>query len=404
MNALDKQLVFFSVAFSFVIALMLIVPIVRRKSDVFTSWNFFLVGAFVFNGMSGLNSAWYQQYLPSLSGSSYHAYYIGTVVFYAVIALTYYYFKIPRRLAGETMRSWPAFNSVTSPIIALAFMSLIACILVRIPIPFIGEVTFMFALVSPGMAVSVLAVAWFRDRKNVLLFTLLLICLPLAAAGAVGVGGSRKYLINVLAAVPVSLYWVWLRYRSNAQILAVMGIMLAIAVPTLAAYGMIRHARHDVEKLNAATRAKAIVNALPNALKSGGTSEGFMGQDSVECALSVVELMNNGSRELEVHPLASLWLIATNAIPRSVWEEKPDSLGFHLIHHFSMKYTNANLGLNVVGQGYYDGGLIVLVLYALMMGSFLRYYDELLVRRPGNPLLISGLVGMSAVILGWPRG
>jgi len=403
MNALDQQLYYFSVGFAVVVALMLVVPIVRRKSDIFTAWNFFLLGAFVFNGMSGLNAATAQEYLPSLSKSSYYAYYLGTVLFYGAITITYYAFKAPRRLAGRTLLHWPEVSSTTAPLIAVGLMTLIVGVVAPIPIPFVGQLLMQFSLVAPSIAVAVLAIAWFRDRSNVLLLALLLLSLPLAVGASVAVGGSRRYLMSMLAAVPVSIYWVWLRYQPTAYILTVVAIAMAVTVPVLAGFGAIRHANLE-DKTDAVTRAKLVLTALPEAIKRGGSSEGFMGQDSVECALSTIELLNNGSRQMEADPFASLWLIATNAIPRSVWEEKPDSLGLHLVRYFGLKGTSANLGLNVVGQGYYDGGLPVLLLYAVMMGAFLRYYDELLVRRPGNPLLVGGLVAMSSQLIGWPRG
>jgi hypothetical protein len=403
MTANDKVLYVFSAAFAVVIALMIIVPIVRRKSDIFTSWNFFLAGAFVFNGMSGLSAATFQEYLPTLSKSTYLLYYLGVVLFYGVAALTYHAFKAPRRLAGRTLLKWPEITSVTAPLIAIGLMSLIVGIVAPIPIPFIGQLMMQFSLVAPAIAVAVLSVAWYRDRKNILLLAMLIMAIPLAVGASVAVGGSRRYLMSMLAAVPVSFYWVWLRYKPTSQILATVGVTIAITVPILAGFGAVRHA-DLTDKTNAVDRARLVLMALPNAIKQGGSSEGFMGQDSVECALSTIQLLNDGSKQMEVHPLASLWLMVTNPIPRSVWPEKPDSVGLNLVSYFGLRGTTANLGLNVVGQCYYDGGIPVLILYAVMMGSFLRYYDELLVRRPGNPLLIGGLVAMSAQLIGWPRG
>ncbi|QDV72323.1 hypothetical protein [Botrimarina mediterranea] len=403
MNAQDKLLYVFSAAFAVVIALMIIVPIVRRKSDIFTAWNFFLVGAFVFNGMSGLSAATFQEYLPSLSRSTYLLYYLGVVLFYGTASLTYYAFKAPRRLAGNTLLNWPEISSVTAPLIAIGLMSLIVGIIVPIPIPFIGQLMMQFSLVAPAIAVAVLTVAWFRDRTNMLLLAMLIMAIPVAVGASVAVGGSRRYLMSMLAAVPVSMYWVWLRYKPTSQILTTVGVAIAVVVPVLAGYGAVRHADLS-EKTNAVDRARLVLMALPNAIKKGGSSEGFMGQDSVECALSVIQLLNDGSRQMEVEPLASLWLMVTNPIPRSMWEEKPESVGLHLVNYFGLRGTTANLGLNVVGQCYYDGGIPVLILYAVMMGAFLRYYDELLVRRPGNPLLIGGLVAMSSQLIGWTRG
>lgn len=405
MTANDKILYLFSVAFAVVIGLMIIVPIVRRKSDVFTAWNCVLVGAFVFNGLSGIGSAVEQQYLPSLSKSSYQLYYLGTVLFYGTLAATYYAFKAPRRLAGSTLTRWPEVNSATAPLIAIGLMSLVIGIVLPIGIPVVGQLLMQFGLISPSIAVTVLTIAWYRDRKNILLLALLLMIIPFAIGASVAVGSSRRYLISMLAAVPISLYWVWLRYKPTSQILIVIGASIAIATPVLMGFSAIRHANREVKAdASAVQRAQMVLAELPAAIKRGGTSEGFTGQDSVECALSVIQLLNDGSKILEVEPLASLWLMVTNPIPRSLWEDKPESLGLHLVKRFGLYGTAANLGLNVVGQCYFDGGIPVIFLYAFMMGSFLRYYDELLVRRPGNPLLIGGLVAMSSQLIGWPRG
>jgi hypothetical protein len=403
MTANDKVLYLFSAAFAVVIALMIIVPIVRRKSDIFTSWNFFLAGAFVFNGMSGLSAATSQQYLPSLSQSTYLLYYIGTVLFYGVASLTYYAFKTPRRLAGNTLRYWPEFSSVTAPLIATGLLALSIGILSPVQIPFIGQLLLQFSLVAPSIAVAVLTIAWFRDRSNVLLLAMLIFAVPFAVGLSVAAGGTRRYLMSMLAALPVGLYWVWLRYKTTPTILTIVGICIAVTVPILAGYGAVRHA-DLADKASTVDRARLVISALPKAIKSGGSSEGFTGQDSVECALSVIQLLNDGSKIMEVQPLASLWLMVTNPIPRTAWPEKPESVGLRLVEYFGLRGTTANLGLNVVGQGYYDGGIPVILLYAVMMGAFLRYYDELLVRRPGNPLIVGGLVAMSSQLIGWPRG
>lgn len=405
MTVNDKYLYLFSSVFAVVIALMVIVPILRRKGDIFTAWNFFLAGAFVFNGLSGLSAATSQEYLPSLSASTYQMYYLGVLIFFGTITATYYAFKTPRRLAGRTLRHWPEVSSTTAPLIATALMSLIIGIIAPIPIPFIGQLMMQFSLVAPSIAVTVLAVAWFRDRSNVLLLAMLMMAIPLAIGASVAVGGSRRYLMSMLAAIPVSFYWVWLRYKSTPQILAAVGIAIAVTVPVLAGFGAVRHAERDAKSgASAVERARMVLEAMPKAIKSGGSSEGFTGQDSVECALSVIQLLNDGSKIMRVDPLASLWLMITNPIPRSTWPEKPESVGLYLVTYFGLRGTTANLGLNVVGQCYYDGGVPVLFLYAFMMGSFLRFYDELLVRRPGNPLLIGGLVAMSSQLIGWPRG
>lgn len=403
MTSADVTLYRFSVAFAVWAAVMLVVPILRRKSDVFTAWNFFLVGAFIFNGLSGINAATAPHYLPDLSRSSYTYYYIGTIVFYTTITLTYYYVKFPRRLAGNTMLSWADVKASTAPFIAGALMLLVVGIAVRLPIPVVGQLLTNFGFVSPSIALAIITVVWFRDRTNVLLIGLLFAFLFAAVGAALMAGISRRFLMSALAAIPIALYWVWLRYQPTPKILLIIGAALASTIPVVAGFTAIRHSLQD-EEVTPLQRAQRMLTALPEAVKSGGSSEGFTGQDSVECALSVIQLLNDGSKTIEVTPLHSLAFIATNPIPRSVWPDKPSSIGTRLVFFFGLKGINANLGLNVVGQCYYEGGLIIHVLYGVMMGCFLRYFDELLIRQPGNPFLIGGLTAMSAQIIGWPRG
>lgn len=407
MSPNDKILYVFSAALAVVVALMIVVPIVRRKSDVFTAWNIFLVGVFMFNGLSGLSAATIQEYLPSLSKSTYYYYYLGTVVFYTVTSLTYFGMKMPERLAGRTMLRWPEVSSVSAPIIAFGLMALIGGIIVPVGLPVIGQIMLQFSLVAPTFAVAVLTVAWYRDRSNVLLLTLLLLAIPISIGASMGTGSSRRYLIGTLSAVPISLYWVWLRYKPTSYMLAAIGWACLITVPVITGYSAVRHSfRNETADLSAVQRVQAILAALPAAIRQGGTSEGFTGQDSVECALSVIQLLKD--KYLEEKPFESAWYVIVNPVPRTFWPDKPISLGSQLPVYLGMmgnyNTTGFNLGINVVGQSYFDGGLYALVVYGLMMGFSLKYFDSLLVRQPGNPLLIGCLSAMGAQLLSWPRG
>lgn len=403
MSSADLTLYRFSMGVAIAAVLMLVVPILRRKSDVFTAWNFFLVGVFTFNGRSGLNAATTPHYLPELSRSSYTYYYVGTIVFYATIIATYYGLKYPRRLAGRTFLKWPEITSGNAPIIAGCLMAMIVGIAVPLPIPVVGQLLSQFALVVPGLALAIMTIVWYRDRTNIVLLGLLIGFAFIAIGAAIGAGISRRYLMSSLSAVPIALYWVWLRYKPTATILTVIVVAIASTVPVVAGFTAIRFSLQD-EEVSAVQRAQRILQALPEAIKKGGSSEGFSGQDSVECALCVIQLLNDGSKQMEVTPLHSMQFIISNPIPRTFWPDKPSSIGARLVYDFGLRGTSANLGLNVVGQCYYDGGLWVHVLYGIIMGAFLRYFDELLIRQPGNPLLVGGLVAMSAQIIGWPRG
>ena len=378
-------------------------PVLRRKSDLFTFWNFFLAGGFIFSGMSGLNAATLPHHLPELSTSSYQAHCLGTVVFYTVAILTYYYVKFPRKLAGRTFLTWPDLTSAITPFVSIPLMVLSLGVLFPVQIPLVSQLLVFFGLSAPTVVMGMLVMAWSRNRSNIFLLALIIICAPIAVGISISGGYSRRYLISCLATIPIGIYWAWLRYKPTPTILTVIGATLLAAIPVVAGFSAVRAMLRD-DSLSAIQRAQTALKALPDAIKKGGSTEGFMGQDSVDCSLGVIQLLNDGSRRLEGSTLHSLRFVITNPIPRVWWPDKPTSPGATLASDFELKGVNANLGINVSGQCYYDGGLWVHVLYGFLMAVSLRYLDELLVRRPGNPLLIAGLCGVSSHLMGWPRG
>ncbi|TWT47363.1 hypothetical protein [Botrimarina hoheduenensis] len=399
----DSLLIAFSYAFIAVMATLLIVPILRRRTDVLTAWNTFLIGAIIFTGVSGIRCANAPHYLPGYTGSDYSLYYLGTVIFYSITVLTYYFFKFPRRLAGITLRNSPPLSGGILVVMVILLMGIGVFQRVQVPIPGLAQLLFQFGVMTPFFALAIAFVAWYRSPSNLLLLVLLLFVGAATLIGSLSLGGSRRYLISALACPAIAYYWISLRYQPNRKIFTQTAIALAITMPIVLGYGLIRHASANTSA-QGMQRGVAIVKALPSAIRSGGTSEGLTGQDSVECALLVIHMLNDGSDRLEVDPLYSIKYILGNPIPRVLWPEKPVAIGATLPEVAGIKYTNANLGINVAAQCYYDGGLWVHVLYGMLMGAFLRYFDELLIRQAGNPLLIGALVGMSAQLIGWPRG
>lgn len=401
----DAILGMFSTAFIVVMSLLLVVPVLRRKSDVFTAWNFFLVGAIVFQGLSGYNAVTYEHYLGTYKASDYHQYYLGVVVFYTTIVLTYYLLKFPRKLAGRHFLEWPELSAATTPLIVLPLGLLVVFRLVPIGVPGLQEFLVQASLSGPIIGFACVFVAWYRNPTNIFLAAVLVVSGMLAVFAATTGGSSRRYLIAALAAPVVGLYWVWLRYKATPVIFGWIAAGLACVIPLLLGFTMVRHIiRNNSE--SSTQQFELLVQELPNAVKEGGSLEGFMGQDSVEGALMLIHLLNDGSKALEVETLYAPYWVLVNPIPRSIWPDKPISLGIRLVRQsgLSSQGLNFNIGVNVVSQCYFDGGLWVHVLYAIAFGSFLRYFDELLVRQPGNPYIVGALVAMSGQILGWPRG
>ena len=303
------------------------------------------------------------------------------------------------------MLRWPALSGWGLIILTLGLVGM--GVFTRFPpsIPFIGQLLFQFGVSTPLLGLACAFIAWYRAPANPLLIGLLVVAGAFVVVMTLGLGSSRRYFMSAMAVAPMCLYWVWLRYKPTTTILVWLGAAMLIGVPMLKALSAVR----GVAKYSGGSpveRAVTILTLMPKAMMSGGSSEGFMGQDSVESAILAIHLLNDNSDRLEVVPFHSAIYILTNPIPRTLWPGKPIGLGVHLpkVARFDKKGVTANLGVNISGQCFYDGGLLMHLIYGLIIGAFFRFYDELLVRQPGNPLLIGGLVFMAPQILGLPRG
>lgn len=401
----DATLLLYSNVFMGVMGCLLVIPVLLRKSDVFTAWNFFLVGTIVFCGVSAHNCVNNAHYLEGYRTADYVKYYVGSVIFFTTIVLTYYFFGFPRRLAGRHFLEWPKLTPATAPVIVLPLVAMSLFMVIPVPVPGLRQFLFQVALSAPTIGLACAFIVWFRSPANVFLMLLVAIAAGAAMFSSISGGTSRRYLISTLSSVPICFYWAWLRYKSTPVIFGWIVASIAAVIPILTGFTMIRHSTRETAT-SASERMSQLVESLPKAIQAGGSLEGFTGQDSVEAALLTIHMLNNGSKALEVYPFYSVVYIATNPIPRSVWSGKPVSLGIVVPKRSGLtsQGVNFNIGVNVVAQCYYDGGLFIHVLYAIGFGGFLRFMDELLVRQPGNPFVVGTVVAMSGQILGWPRG
>ena len=315
MSPHDSTLWYFSAGFILVMSLVLVVPILRRKTDVFTTWNMFLLGAIIFNGFSGFNASAPGHYLPTYTTKDYNMYYLGVLIYYPVAIFTYYYWKYPRRLAGRRLLKWPKLSGWSLVILTLILMTIGLFSRFHLPIPVLGQLLFQFGVVTPILALSCAFIAWYRSPSNIMLMILLVALGASTFVIVLGLGGTRRYLMSTLAVAPFALYWVWLRYKSTQQIIIWIVAALFIGVPVLKAFGSIRH---TITGAGGLERSMQVIARLPTEIARGGSMEGFMGQDSVECALLTIHMLNDKSDRLAVSPFHATVFVITNPVPQVV--------------------------------------------------------------------------------------
>ena len=135
-----------------------------------------------------------------------------------------------------------------------------------------------------------------------------------------------------------------------------------------------------------------------------------IGQTTVENMLLTTYIFNEGSAQFptfKVKPLHSLYVILTLPIPRVAWENKPVPLGITLPYDsgvLTKEIARTNWGPGIVAHAVHDGGVAVLILYAVLIAAGLRFIDEVMVRHPGNPFLLAFLSAASVQIAAITRG
>ncbi len=408
----DKFLFSFSVVFSIAMFLAVLVPYLRGKRDLFCFWNLFLFGSGIFVGFSGLNSVTRGHYFQ-YSNSVFTYFYTGLAAFYITLFLTYRYLKMPRHLAGRWLTTWPHFSSGT--LYALTIISLILA-LGQLAISFVPGFTQMsvrVGAIAPIFALTFALANWYQNRTDPFRLVLLLFVLALAAFSAFSYGGGRRLLYGTLGVVPLCLYWWKLRYMKPWKVVLLFALLLVPFAAFDQAYRAVRF--HGVRwgtksKLTRSEGAKTRISMLKSAWSDIQTVEfARIGQKPVEASLISIQahVVDPGSHPwAKVRPLYSFYVGATMPFPRALWPDKPKNIGLTLPFDSGAlrKGQRTNWGVGVVGIGYRDGGIPALILYGFLAAFVLRFLDEVLLKNPGNPLLLGFFATASGHVILWPRG
>jgi hypothetical protein len=133
------------------------------------------------------------------------------------------------------------------------------------------------------------------------------------------------------------------------------------------------------------------------------TNEGFLGGDSVDASLVAIHQYTYYATP---RPFHTLIFIASNPMPRAFWPDKPEALGYSLPRDSGQwrRTGFVNWGPGIVGHGFHEGGIHMLVFYAVLFGIAFRFFDELLARQPDNPYLLATFAAVSGQLMAFARG
>jgi len=393
-------LVIFGSVFTFAGLLAILFPYVRRRGDLLTSYNLFLLGSVNFVGIASIQSGLSDRHYIFFTSGDVARFIAGAIVFYVVLAWTYHRWRYPMRAAT---RRWQKWARPTTGV--LLFVNILALLM--------GLLTF-FAPQIPGLAIIALTlgiyavifavvfsfIAWYSSPLNPFLAIMMALSLIYATIILLSGGISRQPLLSVCLIFPISLYWLKWRYRGSLLTLAKMFFWGLAGLSILGAFSVVR-INKDRDAYNM-ERAIDRLTLMRDSLLDPAHAR-FFGGDATEVSLAVINRYNSWH---DIHPFYTFYYVLSNPIPRLFWPDKPESLGTMMPRDLGVweRTGYVNWGPGVVGHGYHEGGLIMLVFYGVVIGGLLRLFDQLLIRQPHNPYILSIFCTISGTIIAFPRG
>ena len=390
-------LAFLGIAILIACALNIVVPYLRGKSDILTAWNIVWFGGAMFTGVGSLAVAYGTFHWPELqwfqpTKTDVRNYIIGSLVFYGTLMITYYVFSWPRRLTARIFNRWPP-TTFSLLVFSLSMFAAIAIVNETTKgLPFLGTLLFNITHKALVFAVVFAFCYWYRDRRQLVLLALFVGVFAFAATDAMVLFRGRRLLLSVAVSPLICLYWLRWRYLSPRTNLIRVGLATTLAFAVVATYSVFR--RFDTRGGMAEERTfSSIFHAMKDVKADDalhavtGNAFFYFSNYCVHYSLLTMQLVDKG--QIPVEPLHSLEFIATYPIPRAVYPTKPQLLSGRIVNDVLHMPYKTNWGLGIVGTGYYEGGMLVIVLYAVIIVLVCRVVDDPLRRQPTNPFLLS---------------
>lgn len=399
----SEPLAFLGLAIIATTAIAILVPYLRRTSDILTAWNIVLLGGSMFMGIGCLAVVYGDFHWPELqwfqpTPSDVRNYILGAVVFYCTLYLCYFWFTWPKRLVANFLNKWPPMSTSVLISFVAVFVLLAFAAMATHGVPVFGSLFFNVSHKAIVFGVVFTFCHWYQDKRKLPLLLLFLGMFAFASLFAMVEFRGRRLLLSVAVAPLICMYWLHWRYLPPLRNVIRLGIATFLAFTVTVIYSSFRH--FDSSSGDFAERS---FGSTIQALKTVQLDKAFDGvrqnmffyfsQYCTHYSLLTIQLVDNG--QIDVEPLNTLAFLAAYPVPRVLWQNKPQALGGRMVTEVLRLPYRTNWGLGIVAYCYQEGGLPVVVLYAVLMVLGIRLLDDALVRQPNNVFLL-GILCTSA--------
>lgn len=394
-----------------VVSGFVVVPFLRGKADLLTAWNTLLMGLICFAGLGSIEVKyvtelpWVQVQWFQPTAREVQWYMLATTVFIITLFVAYYFNMPAKRFAQRRMQKWPEITAPVTFFVLGCCLGIALLSMVVQHVTFIGPATFKLGSKATVFAGVFAFSLWHRNRLNLLWLFVFIGVMMIAAFYAMLVSPGRRLLLGVFFGPLLYLYWAQARYWRPSRIVVTMALgafgllTITLVYSTFRWYDLTerehRSAKGVVQKLkDLQTKGNIYDMLLKNQLN-------YFSQSNAHFAMLTERYVAEG--RLVPAPLNTLRYLASFPIPRKIWRGKPDVLG-SIITRNVVGLPETNWGCGVAGQGAYEGGIMALMVYAVLIAFYMRFLDEPLKLQPGNPFLVSINAAALPHILAIPRG
>lgn len=371
------------------------------KRPLLSIRNVFLAGVVLFQLSSGAISFYYQHFGDTPIGDPVGSglKFLGIlatflVIFFVAYDTGWFTFGIQNRI--KLRAPIPGVGAM----IVLALASLVVSGILELTLKNFGLIGILAELIGiafAAMGAGAAAWLWATRPRNLAMFLFMLAVVAVACGLSVFESFGRRGLVSVMVAAIWGVYHGGFKYISFKRAALPMAVIGAGGFILVAAFTSTRgEAGKGVGIVENVTR-------LANANIGGGMVDLLSGQDAAGCSLWVIE---NRPEPFPYSPLASIYYVLVNPVPRIIWDDKPLGLGTQMVTQAMItgKGSEYSVGPGLVGHLVNDNPWLSVWLYPILLAAWFRILDDLLRRFPNHPYMVLPLGIELGEILGIARG
>lgn len=384
-------------------AAIVLVPYLRGTGELMSTRNFYLFGFTVYQVTSAIitlkDPFSYESQITLTNQDATALRYLIWVVIFEIVFLAFYRWGIgTKRLASWTPLIKGQVREPVLWIFAITLLGVAVVMRFMVFVPYISiistQVGTSLAAVAAGLGAWIWVKRPFNPAAAALMFAVLLAAIMVGIFGEFG----RRPLVAIGGCLVWGSYYAMWRYMEPLKVLVLASCFSILPIFFIANFTATRSQDNN--------QAQSVTAELQK-LARGNTIRGFKDlMAGQQCAAWSMYLMEVYPDTLEYRYLHAFKYYFQLPIPRAIYPDKPDALAEIAWRDAGItgRPSGFTIGPGILGHAASEGGFIVLIFYAGVLGLFIRYFDAIVARAPYQPFVALPIGSSMGNLLGLPRG